>query len=91
MPRNPTTALLPSTTVKSRPGVDAKRPRDSTTQLHNWGGAVIGGPGTPEKPMPAGTGAKNIRCVNGYAARKPRRNTINFGHNDRKNEMRGIQ
>jgi hypothetical protein len=66
MPRNSTTTLLPTTSVKSRPEVDAKRPRDSTTHLHNWGSAVIGGPGTPGKPMPAGTCAKNIRCVNGY-------------------------
>jgi hypothetical protein len=66
MPRNPTTALLPSTTVKSRPEVDEKRLRDSTTRLRVWGGAVIGGPGTPGKPVPAGTYAKNIRGVNGY-------------------------
>jgi hypothetical protein len=62
MPRNPTTALLPSTTVKSRPEVDEKRLLDSTTRLRVSG-----------KPVPAGMYAKNIR--NGYEI-LPRPNTV---------------
>ena len=51
--------------MKSRPEVDEKRLRDSTTRLRVWGGAVIGGPGTPGKPVPVGTHAENTRGVNG--------------------------
>jgi hypothetical protein len=48
-----------------------------STRLRGWGGAVIGGPGTPGKPVPAGMYAKNIRGVNGYNKRAFRRRRSN--------------
>ncbi len=70
MPRKPTTALLPSTTVKSRPEVDAKRPRVSTTRRRGWYVAVILRSRRSENTPARRDVRGKHRCVNDYVQKK---------------------